>query len=325
MRTEVVTRYGSPDVVAVREAAKPLPAADEVLVRVHAATVNRSDAGELNPHPRLLGRIMFGLRRPRRETFGLDFAGVVEALGDGVTAFKAGDRVFGMAPSRRNGAHADYVCVPERGAIAKIPDDVGFDGAVVCEGAYYADAGLKQFNIGRGSKVMIYGASGAIGSAAVQLAKAYGAEVTAVVAAAHLEMALALGADHAIDYTRDDFTKGDARFDYLLDAVGKESFFRCRKILKPEGVFASTDMGPWGQNLMLIVWALVARKNRVVVPLQKRGNIASFMTEMKARLQAGQFHAVIDRRYPLEAIADAYRYVETGQKVGIVVIDVASA
>jgi NADPH:quinone reductase-like Zn-dependent oxidoreductase len=324
MRTEVVTRYGSPDVVSVGEAARPVPATDEVLVRVHATTVNRTDAGELNPHPRLLGRIMFGLRRPRRQTFGLDFAGAVDALGDGVTTFKAGDRVFGMAPSRRSGAHADFVCVPERGAIAKMPDNIGFDGAVVCEGAYYADAGLKQFKIGAGSKVMIYGASGAIGSAAVQLAKAYGAEVTAVVATAHLDMARALGADHVIDYTREDFAEGSARFNYLLDAVGKESFFRCRKLLKPDGVFASTDMGPWGQNLMLIVWAGLAKKNRVVVPLQRRAHIAAFMAEMKARLQAGQFRAVIDRRYPLEQIADAYRYVETGQKVGIVVIDVAA-
>lgn len=273
MKAAVVTRYGSPDVIEVRDVAKPLPGEGEVLVRVHAATVNRTDCGELAPHPPVLGHIMFGLSRPRREIMGLDFAGVVESAGSGVTTLAPGDRVFGMSPFRKNGAQAEYVCVPERGAIAKMPDNISFADAAICEGAYYADAGLKQFKIGPGSMVMIYGASGAIGSAAVQLAKAYGAEVTAVVAGAQLDMARSIGADHVIDYTRDDFTAGGARFDYLLDAVAKESFFRCRNVLRADGVFASTDMGPWGQNMVLIVWAAIARKNRVSVPLQRRRHI----------------------------------------------------
>jgi NADPH:quinone reductase-like Zn-dependent oxidoreductase len=288
---------------------------------VHAATVNRTDCGELHPHPAVLGRVMYGLSRPRRKIFGLDFAGVVEASGRDVTAFAPGDRVFGMCRFTTNGAHGEYVCVPANGAIAAIPDNVDFPGACVCEGAYYADAGLKQFAIGPGSKVMVYGASGAIGSAAVQLAKAYGAEVTAVVAHAQVAMARSIGADRVIDYTAADFTKIEQRFDYLLDAVGKESFFRCRKLLKPHGVFASTDMGPGGQNLVLLAWSAITGNKRVAVPLQRRSAIAGFMGEMKQRLAAGQFRAVIDRRYALEDIAAAYRYVETGQKVGIVVID----
>ncbi|MFT3727765.1 MAG: NAD(P)-dependent alcohol dehydrogenase [Terricaulis sp.] len=323
MRAAIVTRYGSPDVIEVRDVPKPVAAAGELLVRVHAATVNRTDCGELAPHPPLLGNIMFGLTRPRRQIFGLDFAGVVAAVGVGVTAFKLGDRVCGMCPFRKNGAHAEYVCVPSSGAVALVPDNVELANAVVCEGAYYADAGLKQFSIGPSSKVMVYGASGAIGSAAVQLAKAYGAKVTAVVATPHLQMARSLGADHVVDYTREDFTRGEGGFDYVFDAVGKESFFRCRRLLKPDGAFASTDMGPGGENLMLILWSALARKHRVSVPLQKRANLPAFMSEMRARLQDGKFRAVVDRRYPLESIADAYRYVETGQKVGIVVIDVA--
>jgi NADPH:quinone reductase-like Zn-dependent oxidoreductase len=319
MKAERIRRYGLPDVVEVGEAPKPVPQAGEVLVRVHAATVNRSDCGELRP---FLLRAFFGLRKPRRMTFGMDFAGEVEATGAGVASFKLGDRVFGLCPMRSNGAHAEYVCVPESGIIATMPDNTPFEEAVVCEGAYYADAGLKQFHVGPGSKVMIYGASGAIGSAALQLAKAYGAEVTAVVATRHLDLMKSLGPDRVIDYTADDFSSIGEHFDYILDAVGKTSFFRCRKLLKPHGVFASTDMGPGGQNLPLMLWSAITGNNRVVVPLQRRGNGRAFIDSLRDRMRAGQFRAVIDRRYPLDTIADAYRYVATGQKVGIVVINV---
>ncbi len=322
MKAAVVTRYGPPEVIKVCEAPKPAPAADEVLVRVHATTVNRTDCGELRPG---LLRLFYGLRRPQRSIFGFDFAGEVEAAGPDVVSLKPGDRVFGMCPLRRNGAHAEYVCVPESGAMALLPEGLAFEEAVVCEGAYYADAGLKEFHIGPGSKVMVYGASGAIGSAAVQLAKSYGADVTAVVPTRHLDMARSLGADRVVDYTAEDFTRIGERFDYLLDAVGKTSFFKCRKLLKPDGVFASTDMGPGGQNLPLMLWSIIARNNRVVVPLQRRGIAHAFVESLKNRMQAGQFHAVIDRRYPLDEIADAYRYVANGQKAGIVVINVVPA
>ena len=173
-----------PDVIKILDVPKPAPAAGEVLVRIHATTVNRTDCGELRP--RIIGRL-FGLRRPRRTIFGMDFAGVVEAAGPQVKSFKPGDRVFGMCPSRRNGAHAEYVCIPESAAIAIMPANTHFDEAVVCEGAFYANSGLRKFHVGPGHKILIYGASGAIGSAAVQLAKACGAEVTAVVATRHLE------------------------------------------------------------------------------------------------------------------------------------------
>jgi len=319
MKAAIVTRYGSPDVVKVREVPTPTPAPGEVLIRVHATTVNRTDCGKLRPG---LFRLIFGLRRPRRQIFGMDFAGEVEATGAGVLSFKPGDRVFGMCPSLGNGAHAEYVCVAERGAIAAMPEKTRFDEAVVCEGAFYADAGLKRFGVGPGRKVLIYGASGAIGSAAVQLAKSYGAEVTAVVATRHVDMAKSIGADRVIDYTAEDFSKIGERFDYILDAVGKTSFFRCRRLLKPDGIFAATDIGPWGQNLPLALWSFMSGKNRVVVPLQARGSAHAFVEFLKARIQGGQFRAVIDRKYPLDAIADAYRYVATGQKVGIVVINV---
>jgi NADPH:quinone reductase-like Zn-dependent oxidoreductase len=323
MKAAVITRYGSPDVVKIREVSKPAPAAGEVLIRVHATTVNRTDCGELRP--RLIGRLLFGLRRPRRTIFGMDFAGVVESVGAEVRSFKPGDRVFGMCPSRNNGAHAEYVCVPENGPIALMPANTPFDETVVCEGAFYANSGLAKFHVGPGHKILIYGASGAIGSAAVQLAKSYGAEVTAVVAARHLELVKSLGANRAVDYTAEDFTRIGESFDFILDAVGKISFFRCRRLLKPKGTFMATDVGPWGQNLPLMIWSLIAKNNRVLVPLPPRGSGRAFVEFLKFRMEAGQFRMVTDRKYPLDAIADAYRYVETGQKVGIVVVNIAAA
>jgi NADPH:quinone reductase-like Zn-dependent oxidoreductase len=323
MKAAVITRYGSPDVVRIREAPKPAPAAGEVLIRVHAATVNRTDCGELRPHP-FFARLFFGLRRPNRTIFGMDVAGEVEAVGAGVTLFRPGDRVFGMCPSRKNGAQAEYVCVPEAGPIADMPANLAYDETVVCEGAYYADSGFKRFHLGPGHKILIYGASGAIGTAAVQLAKFYGADVTAVVAARHLDLVKSLGADRAIDYTAQDFTRIDDRFDFILDAVGKASFIRCRRLLKTGGVFMATDVGPWCQNLPLALWSWITGSNRVAVPLPARGSARAFVSFLKGLMEAGRFRAVIDRKYSLDAIADAYRYVETGQKTGIVAIKIAA-
>jgi NADPH:quinone reductase-like Zn-dependent oxidoreductase len=320
MKAAVITRYGSPDVIKIRDVPKPTPAADEILVRVHAATVNRTDCGELRAHP-FFARLVYGLRRPRRTIFGLDFAGEVEAVGAGAVSFKPGDRVFGMCPSRSNGAQAEYVSVPER-AVAAMPAGARFDEAVVCEGAFYANAVLKRINLKFGQRILIYGASGAIGTALVQLAKSSGAAVTAVAATRHLELLNSLGAEQAIDYTSEDFTRIGETFDFVVDAVGKTTFFRCRKLLKPDGVFAATDLGPWAQNAVLAIWSSIKRSNQVVIPMPRRIN--GFVGFLKGLMEAGQFRAIIDRKYDFAAIADAYRYVETGQKVGIVVINVAA-
>jgi NADPH:quinone reductase-like Zn-dependent oxidoreductase len=321
MKAAVNTRYGSPDVVRIVDAPKPTPAANEVLIRVHAATVNRTDCGELRAHPFFM-RLFYGLRRPNRTVLGLDFAGEVDSVGAGALSFKPGDRVFGMCPSRSNGSHAEYVSVPES-AVASMPPDLRFDEAVVCEGAFYANAVLTRIKLKSGHSILIYGASGAIGTALVQLAKSSGAAVTAVVSTRHLELVKSIGADRAVDYTSEDFTRIGETFDFVVDAVGKTSFFRCRTLLKPAGVFAATDLGPWGQNLVLALWSSITRSNRVVIPTP--GRISGFARFLKDRMEAGQFRGIIDRKYTLAAIADAYRYVETGQKVGIVVISVAAA
>lgn len=321
MNAVVNTRYGSPDVLEIRQVPKPQPKAGEVLIRVHATTVSRTDCGMLRAHPFFV-RFFTGLRRPKRTILGMDFAGEVEAVGDGVASFTPGDRVFGMSPDDF-GAHAEYLCMSERGPIATMPKGARFDEVVVCEGAWYADTCLRGLRVKPGHRILIYGASGAIGTAAVQLAKSYGAEVTAVVATQHLDLVESLGANRAVDYTARDFAQIGETFDSVLDAVGKTTFFRCRRLLRPGGVFAATDLGPWCQNLLLAIWSSITRSNRVVFPLPK--NSEGFVDSLKARMEARQFRAVVDREYPLEAIADAYRYVETGQKTGIVVINIVPA
>jgi NADPH:quinone reductase-like Zn-dependent oxidoreductase len=244
--------------------------------------------------------------------------------GAGVTMFKAGNRVFGLSPDAY-GAHAEYLCLPEKAAMACMPVGVAFGEAVVCEGAWYADTYLQAFRLKPGHSILIYGASGAIGTAAVQLAKCYGVKVTAVVATPHLDLVRSLGADRAVDYTAQDFTQIGATFDCVFDAVGKTTFFRCRRLLKPNGVFAATDLGPWCQNPLLTIWSAITGSRRVTFPLPQSSKAKAFVEFLKTRIEAGEFRAVIDRGYPLEAIADAYRYVETERKAGIVVVNVRLA
>ena len=297
----------------------PEPTSNEVLIKVYATTVSRTDCGALRAQPPLIGRLLMGLFRPKWSVLGMDFAGVVEAIGVDVTLFKPGERVFGLSPDRF-GAHAEFLCVPESGAIATMPVGTQFQEVVVCEGAWYANTYLRRFGLKPGHSILIYGASGAIGTAAVQLAKARGAEITAVVGTRHLDLARSLGADRVVDYTVEDFTQIDEQFDFVFDAVGKTTFFQCRRLLKPTGVFSASDLGPWWQNLFFAAWSSITKRDRVVLPMPKSGE--TFVAYLKDRIEAGEIRAVIDRQYALSAIADAYRYVETAQKTGIVVINV---
>ncbi len=318
MKAAVSARYGSPDVLEIGQVAKPEPKVGEVLIRIHTTTVSRTDCGMLRPHPFFI-RLVSGLFRPKLTVLGMDFAGTVETVGAGVTSFKPGDRVFGMSPDTF-GAHAEYLSVPEDGQIATMPAGLRFDETVICEGAWYADTYLKKFGLKSGDRILIYGGSGAIGTAAVQLAKSYGAEVTAVVGTRHLDLVKSLGADRAIDYTAQEFTKIGELFDFVFDAVGKTSYFHCRSLMKPDGVFSATDLGPWYQNLWLGPWFSLIGRRSVIFPMPKTSK--AFMGYLKTLMEAGALRAVIDRHYRLEAIADAYHYVETAQKTGIVVITV---
>jgi NADPH:quinone reductase-like Zn-dependent oxidoreductase len=320
VKAAVNTRYGGPEVVEVRDVPTPEGGPDDVLVRVMASTVGRTDREALRAHP-FFARAFTGLLRPRRTILGMDFAGRVEAVGAQVTSFKPGNAVFGLTPGGCGG-HAEYVVMPEGGAVAAMPEGLPFAEAVVCEGAHYADTYLRAFGLRPGHTILIYGSSGAIGTAAVQLAKSYGATVTAVTDTRHLALATSLGADRVVDYTVEDFTRLGPQFDFVLDAVGKAGYLRCRPLLKPDGTFSATDLGPWGQNVYALLWHQAIRSRKIIFPIPK--STKGFVEQMSVLLRQGRFRAVIDRRYPLEQIQDAYRYVATGQKTGIVVIDVGS-
>jgi NADPH:quinone reductase-like Zn-dependent oxidoreductase len=317
MRAALVNDYGPPDGVHIGELPDPVPAAGQVRVRVRAASVNRTDCGELRGHPFFI-RVFYGLRRPRRSVFGFDFAGTVDAVGAEVAAFRAGDRVFGICPSRSNGSHAEYVAVPQR-LVAHLPEGLPFAEGVACEGAYYALSTLRRIGLRPGQSILVYGASGAIGTAMVQLAKLLEARVTAVVATPQRALLASIGADRVVDYTAGDFTASDERYDHVIDAVGKARYFDCRHLIKPGGIFASTDLGPWGQNVALMLLSSITHRHRVVVATP--GPINDLFELMRQGWLGGRFRAVVDRRYPLVDIVEAYRFVETGRKVGVVVVE----
>jgi NADPH:quinone reductase-like Zn-dependent oxidoreductase len=319
MKAAVRTRYGPPEVVRIAEVDKPVPKDGQVLVRVHATTVNRTDCGLRAARP-FIYRFFLGLRRPRLTVLGNEFAGEVEAVGGGVTAFRPGDRVFGF-DGTRFGAHAEYLATAADGLIATIPAGLTYQQAAAStEGSHYARSLIRAAGVRRGQEVLVYGATGAIGSAAVQLVAQLGAEVTAVCATPHLDLVRDLGADRVLDYTVQDFTRDTRRYDVVLDAVGKSSFGRCRRLLKPGGSYLSSDLGPLSQNpfLALVTPLLGGRRVRFPIPRPDPERMAY----LRGLLEAGAFRPLIDRRYPLDEIVEAYRYVETGQKVGSVVLDV---
>jgi NADPH:quinone reductase-like Zn-dependent oxidoreductase len=328
MRAAVHTSYGPPDVVRIAEVDKPTPKNNQVLVKVHATTVNRTDSGFRAGRPRIV-RLFTGLIRPKVTVLGNEFAGEIEAVGLDVTSFLVGDRVFGysgLQHGSRFGAHAEYLAMPEDGSLATMPANLTYEQAAPStEGAHYALTMIRTAKIQRGHDVLVYGATGAIGSAAVQLSKSLGAQVTAVCDTEHLELVRSLGADRVIDYTAEDFTEDEQRYDVVLDAVGKSSFFRCRRLLKPGGIYLSSDGGPLNQNLVLVlitplVGVFGGKKVLFRVPRDDQEMVRYF----KDLIESGAFKPLIDRRYRLDQIVEAYRYVETGQKIGNVVISVTS-
>ena len=323
------TSYGPPDVVRIAEVDKPTPKDNQVLVKVHATTVNRTDSGFRAGKPFIV-RLFIGLIRPKVTVLGNEFAGEVEAVGRAGMSFAVGDRVFGysgLEHGSRFGAHAEYLAMPEDGSLATMPANLTYEQAAPStEGAHYALTMIRTAKIQRGHDVLVYGATGAIGSAAVQLLKSLGAQVTAVCDTEHVELVRGLGADRVIDYTAQDFTKDDQRYDVVLDAVGKSSFFRCRRLLKPGGIYLSSDGGPLNQNLVLVlisplVGVVGGKKVLFRVPRDDQEIVRYF----KELLESGAFKPLIDRRYRLDQIVEAYRYVETGQKIGNVVISVGSS
>jgi NADPH:quinone reductase-like Zn-dependent oxidoreductase len=321
MKAAVHTRYGSPEVVRIVDVPMPTVGNHDVLVKVHVTTVNRTDCGFRAAHPFFI-RVFTGLLRPRRRILGTEFAGTVEAIGGGVTSFAVGDDVFGFH-EWRFGAHAEYLSIPEDGPVTALPANLTYEEtAPSTEGAHYALSNIRKAKIHGGQAVLVYGATGAIGSAAVQLLKSLGAVVTGVCDTKNLDLVRSLGADRVIDHTAEDFTADEQRYDLVLDAVGKSSFGRCRWLLKPRGIYISSDLGPLSQNPILgLVTPLLGGK-RVKMPIPPRLGKEE-LGYLRGLMESGAFKPVIDRRYPLDEIVEAYRYVETGRKIGNVVINVA--
>ncbi|MPR32671.1 NAD(P)-dependent alcohol dehydrogenase [Salmonirosea aquatica] len=317
MKAAFFTQYGPPEVLSVREVEKPAPNENEVLVRVYATTVNRTDCANLTAQPFIM-RFINGLTKPRQPIPGTDFAGEIEAIGGNVQSFKVGDKVWGFGDYGIK-SQAEYLCFPEGKAIARFPDNLTYEQAAASlEGAHYAYHFINKVKLNPSQKVLVNGATGAIGSALLQFLKYHGLYVTAVCNTKNIGLIKSLGADKIIDYTRQDFTTDDEKYDFIFDAVGKSTFGRCKPLLKAKGTYISSELGPGSQNVFLALWGLWASGKKVIFPIPS--DIRGSMAFIRDLIEKGKFRPVIDRTYPLEEIAEAYRFVLTGQKTGNVVI-----
>ncbi|MFB9275754.1 NAD(P)-dependent alcohol dehydrogenase [Cohnella cellulosilytica] len=318
MKAVVCTRYGSPDVLELQETEKPVPKSNEVRIRVRATSVGPSDCAFRKSDPVLI-RFMYGFRKPKYPILGTELAGEVEAVGADVSGFKTGDHVFGLS-AKTFGAYAEYKCLPEAAPLAVKPAAFTYEEAVaVCDGGLTALTFLRdKAKVGRGQKVLINGASGAVGIYAVQLAKHYGAEVTGVCSAGNAELVRAMGADRVVDYGKEDFAASGHTYDVIFDAVGKRSYRQCKRALTAKGIYLTTVPSLSILYHMLSTAAFGGRKAMFAAAglMQNKDNLAY----IRQLCEAGALRPVIDRRYPMEQIAEAHRYVDTGRKKGNVVI-----
>lgn len=320
MKAIVYTKYGPPEVLHVKEVDKPVPKDGQLLIKIYATTVNRTDCGFRSAHY-FISRVITGLAKPKNQVAGSEFAGRVVEVGTNVNGFKLGDNVFGFEDVK-SGAHADYMVQAANGSIAKIPRGFSYlEVAAAGEGATYAINFIRSAGVRQSQKVLVYGASGAIGSASVQILKSIGAEVTAVCGTKNIQLIQRLGADTVIDYQKQDFTQIDDQFDLVLDAVGKSNYAACKKLLKPTGSYCSSELGPGCQNPFLAVWFAITRSRRVIFPIPKINK--EIMEYIADQLKAGSYRPLIDRTYSFDEIIEATKYVETGEKTGNVVINLS--
>jgi NADPH:quinone reductase-like Zn-dependent oxidoreductase len=319
MKTIWRNTYGGPETLSVRDVPLPEPGPGELVVRVRATTVNRTDCGALWGKPYIF-RFFVGWPRPTHVATGSDFAGEVTAVGSGVSRFAVGDRVMGF-DDNCIGTHAQYVRLSDKTAMVRIPDGVAFEAAAAAmEGAHYARNFLNKVKLQAGDEVLVYGATGAIGSAAIPLLKHLGMRVTAVCAKEHHRTIAARGADVVLDYTQDDWKKNlhGQKFPLFFDAVGKQTLGQVRDLLRPDGVYISSELGPWAQNIWYALLAPLMRGPKVLFPLPL--DIPASLELVVPLLASGQFIPLIDRSYPLEEIQQAFVYVASGQKIGNVIL-----
>ena len=320
MKAIVRSEYGSPEVLTIQEVSVPQPKDEEVLVRVYATTVNRSDCGILSGKPFLI-RFFTGLFKPKHQTPGTDFAGKVEAVGKNVDQFKVGDDVWGLNDEGLS-SHAEYMVIEYHKGITHMPKGFSYQEAVACaEGAHYAYNFINKVTLKKGDKVLVNGATGAIGSAAVQILKSMGATVTAVGNTPNLALLKSLGADNVVDYLQEDFLNNTDKYHFVFDAVGKSSFPKCKKIMKDKAIYISSELGPHNQNLYLPLVTKFFGKKKVIFPIPF--NCRRSIEFITALAEEGLFKAVIDREYSMEDIKEAYDYVASGQKTGNVIINLS--
>ena len=317
MKAAVYTEYGPPSVLSIKSRPKPSPGAHEVLICVHATTVNRTDCAILSAKPFIM-RFFMGLFRPSKQIPGTAFAGVIESVGKDVGSFSVGQRVFGFDDGGVS-AQAEYMIISEKKALTTIPDNVSYaEAAASIEGSHYAYNFINKIDLKAGQKILVNGATGAIGSAAVQLLRYCGASVVAVGDTKNLALLSSLGAERVIDYTKEDFTRENQQYDFIFDAVGKSSFGKCKRLLPAGGAYVSSELGVGAQNIFFALSTQILGSKKVIIPVPT-DTIGSLMLTRKL-LEEGKFKAVIDKKYPLEKIAEAYGYVQMGMKTGNVVI-----
>lgn len=317
MKAAVYTRYGPPEVVRLTDVPTPVPKDQELLVKVYCSTVNRTDSG-FRSAEYFVSRFWSGLFRPKYTILGCEFSGVIEGIGKGVRTFKVGDRIFGFN-DQTFGGHGEYLIIAETAAIATMTPSMSFEeAAALTEGAHYALCNIRAAKVAAGQNVLVYGATGAIGSAAVQLLKSRGAHITAVCNTRNVELVKSLGADKVIDYQTQDFTQIKDRFSFIFDAVGKSSFRQCKPLLTPRGIYISTELGKNGENIFWALLTPLGRGKRLLfrLPAISKDDVIY----LRDLFEKGEYRPVIDRLYSLEEIVEAYKYVETGQKTGNVIL-----
>lgn len=324
MKAILHKKYGPPYVAFLADVKKPIPSDNDLLVKVFASTVTRTDAG-FRSAEYFISRFWSGLLKPKYPILGCEFSGVVESLGNHVSGFKVGDHIFGYN-DKTFGGHAEYLTIPYTNAVTSIPHNINLqEAAAITEGSHYALNIIRAAKVKSGQNVLVYGATGAIGSSAVQLLKYFGAHVIAVCNTKNVSLIKSLGADLVIDYQNENFIKYQYpfKFDFIFDAVGKSSFFKCKPLLKSKGIYISTELGKYAQNVFLALFTPFTKGKRVLFPIPPDLSQLDVIF-LKELIEKQYFKPVIDSYYNLEEIVEAYKYVESEQKTGNVILKIAS-
>lgn len=317
MKASVRRTYGSPNQLKVERMEDPIPKDNEVLVKVHATTVNRTDCANLTAKPFIM-RFVLGLVKPRKIIVGTDFAGEVVSIGKNVDSFPIGTKVFGFTDTG-SASQAEYIATTTE-HLFQIPENINYkQAAASLEGAHYAYTFIHKVQIQSGQTVLIHGATGAIGSALLQFVRQFDVTITATCTAKNIELVKTLGADKVLDYTKEDFTEVQDRYDFIFDSVGKSTFGKCKSVLKEKGTYISSELGPYSQNLWYAALSFISGSKKVIFPVPySKQKTTPYIMQM---LEEGHFQPVIDREYALEDISKAYEYVLTGEKTGNVIIN----